>query len=73
MLSKEMVAEIQDEFANYPTKQAASIEALKLVQRERGWVSDADLEDLASVLEMTPDELDSVATFYNLIFRQPVG
>ena len=22
---------------------------------------------------MTPDELDSVATFYNLIFRKPVG
>jgi NADH-quinone oxidoreductase subunit E len=73
MLNKEMIEEIQGEFANYPTKQAACIEALKLVQRENGWVSDADLQDLAGVLEMTPDELDSVATFYNLIFRRPVG
>jgi len=28
---------------------------------------------VAALLDMTPDELDSVATFYNLIFRQPVG
>jgi NADH-quinone oxidoreductase subunit E len=25
------------------------------------------------LLEMTPDELDGVATFYNLVFRKPVG
>ena len=24
-------------------------------------------------MEMSPEELDSVATFYNLIFRKPVG
>ena len=31
------------------------------------------MHDLALLLDMTPEELDSVATFYNLIFRQPVG
>ncbi|NIW41726.1 MAG: NADH-quinone oxidoreductase subunit NuoE, partial [candidate division Zixibacteria bacterium] len=29
--------------------------------------------DIATELDMSPDELDSVATFYNLVFRQPVG
>ncbi len=59
--------------AIYPQKRAACIEALKVVQQHRGWVSDEALDDVAELLEMTPDELDGVATFYNLIFRKPVG
>ena len=49
------------------------MDALKVVQRHRGWVSDESLRDVAEYLEMTQDELDNVATFYNLIFRKPVG
>ena len=73
MLSAEERREIEAELPHYPHKQAACIEAMKVVQRHRGWVSDEAIKDLAAVLEMTPDELDSVATFYNLIFRRPVG
>ncbi|MGF6847634.1 NADH-quinone oxidoreductase subunit E [Chitinophaga sp. W3I9] len=29
--------------------------------------------DIAAILEMSTAEVDSVATFYNLIFRRPVG
>lgn len=57
----------------YENKQAASIEALREVQRSRGWVSDENLGDVALLLEMSPDELDAVATFYNLVFRREVG
>ncbi len=57
----------------YENKQAASIEALREIQRAHGWVSDENLADIASLLEMSPDELDAVATFYNLIFRREVG
>jgi NADH-quinone oxidoreductase subunit E len=73
MLTPEEIEEIQAEFQRYEQKRAACIEALKIVQRRRGWVSDDALRDLAQFLEMTADELDSVATFYNLIFRKPVG
>jgi NADH-quinone oxidoreductase subunit E len=73
MLTAEEIGEIEAEFAHYEEKQAACIEALKIVQRSRGWVSDESLSDLAEFLNMTTDELDSVATFYNLIFRKPVG
>jgi NADH-quinone oxidoreductase subunit E len=57
----------------YENKQGASIEALREVQRSRGWVSDENLRDVARLLDMSADELDGVATFYNLIFRRPVG
>lgn len=56
-----------------PYKKAACIEALKVVQDHRRWISDESLKDVAEYMEMSPDELDSVATFYNLLFRKPVG
>lgn len=73
MLTDEEKREIEAEFSRYAQKQAACIEALKIVQRRRGWVCNEAIHDLADLLKMTPDELDAVATFYNLIFREPVG
>ena len=73
MLSPEERHEIEEELKRYPTKRAVSIDALRIVQRRRGWVSDEALRDVAELLEVSVDELDSVATFYNLIFRKPVG
>ncbi len=73
MLSPEEIHEIEHELTVVPQRQGACIEALKAVQRHRGWVSDEAIRDVAEFLEMSPDEVDSVATFYNLIFRQPVG
>lgn len=54
-------------------KSAACIEALKIVQEERGWISDDNIISIAEHLEISPEQVDSVATFYNLIFRRPVG
>ncbi|MGA2821342.1 MAG: NADH-quinone oxidoreductase subunit NuoE [Anaerolineales bacterium] len=73
MLTEQETKEIQAEFGNYETRRAASLDALKIVQQHRGWVDDEALRDIAAVLGMTPEELDSVATFYNHIFRKPVG
>lgn len=73
MLTDEERREIDREVAHYPVRRGASIEALKVVQRHRRWVSDEALADVAEHLGMTADELDNVATFYNLIFRRPVG
>jgi NADH-quinone oxidoreductase subunit E len=65
--------EIEQILPHYPDKRSACVEALKIVQRHHGWVSDERLKSLAMMLDMTPDELDGVATFYNLIYRRPVG
>ncbi len=72
-LSAEERREIEAEFPRYPTRRAVCIDAMKIVQRHRGWISDESLEDIAQLLEMSLDELDGVATFYNLLFRKPVG
>ena len=73
MLSQEEIREIKDQIRLCWQRRGACVEALSIVQRNRGWVSDGNLKELAALLEMTPAELDSVATFYSLIFRRLVG
>jgi NADH-quinone oxidoreductase subunit E len=73
MLTDEERREIDEELRKYHRKPAAAPEALKIVQKYRGWISDESLDDIARYLDMTNDELDSVATCYNLVFRRPVG
>jgi NADH-quinone oxidoreductase subunit E len=73
MLTEEERQEIEEETKHFDYKQAVSVDALKIVQKHRGWVSDESIKDIAELLEMSPAELDGVATFYNLIYRKPVG
>lgn len=73
MLSDTEISAINHELSLVPYKKAAVIEALKIVQQHRRWVSDESIEDIAACLQMSPAEVDGVATFYNLIFRKPVG
>jgi len=73
MLTPEERAEIEAELAHYPNRQAVSIDAMKIVQKHRGWLSDDALRDIGELLRMSTADLDGVATFYNLLFRHPVG
>jgi NADH-quinone oxidoreductase subunit E len=73
MLTEHEIAEIQHEMGHYEDPRAASIEALKVIQKNHGWVSDEQVKAAAELLGMSAEQLDSVATFYNLIHRRPVG
>ena len=73
MLTEEEIREINDELAHCERREAAGVDALKIVQKRRGWISDESLRDVAGLLCMSPAELDAVATFYNCIYRKPVG
>ncbi len=72
-LAPEDIRAVEELSRRYDDRRAACIEAMKLVQRRHRWVSDRRLGELAALLGMTADELEGVATFYNLIFRRPVG
>ena len=73
MLSDDEKAEIDEELSHYEDRQAVSVEALKAVQKRRGWVSDEALKAVADYTGLPANDLEAVATFYNLIYRQPVG
>jgi NADH-quinone oxidoreductase subunit E len=73
MLSKSEKEEIMNEAGLYPYIQAACIDALKIVQSHRGWISDEAVADIAGELKMSVEEVDSIATFYTRLYRKPVG
>jgi NADH-quinone oxidoreductase subunit E len=73
MLTEEEKKEILEEVKQYPYPAVACIDALKIVQHHRGWVSDDSVKDLAQILEISNEEVDGVATFYSRIYRKPVG
>ncbi len=73
MLHDDEKTEIEREKAAAEHPRAACIDALRAVQRRRGWVPDEELAEVARLLGMSVAELDDVATFYNLVYRRPVG
>jgi len=72
-LLPEEIAEIEHEMTLYPDKGAVGLEALKIVQKHQGWVSDESLLAIATYLDLSVSDLEGVATFFNLVYRKPVG
>ena len=66
-------AAIEEEMRHYDDPRAASIGALKIVQKRHGWVPDAALPAVGRLLGIPAADVEGVATFYSLIFRRPVG
>jgi NADH-quinone oxidoreductase subunit E len=73
MLSEREKIRIEEETRSVAHKRAAVSEALMIVQESRGWVSDEGIADVARALDMSVDEVEGIATFYELVFRKPVG
>ena len=57
----------------YPTKMAALLPALWIIQRERGWISEGGMAEAAAVLDLTPAYVKGVVTFYTMYHQHPVG
>ncbi|MEN9507722.1 MAG: hypothetical protein RLZZ621_285 [Gemmatimonadota bacterium] len=59
--------------SRYPTKQAALLPALWMLQDARGWVSEKGIEEVAQVLDLTPAYVKGVVSFYTMYHQHPVG
>jgi NADH:ubiquinone oxidoreductase subunit E len=64
---------IEDLMGKYPDIRSAAIPAMKVVQREHGWLSPTAIEQCACVMRLTPAYLISVASFYDMFELQPKG
>jgi NADH-quinone oxidoreductase E subunit len=65
--------QLDDLLTRYPTKMAALLPALWMVQEDRGWVSEAAMAEVADVLALTPAYVKGVVTFYTMYHTHPVG
>ena len=75
LLSAESLQKIERECGKYPPeqRQSAVMSALDIAQDEHGWLSDALMEEVATVLRMPPVWVYEVATFYNMYNLKPLG
>lgn len=65
--------ELDKVLKRYPTKMAALLPALWMVQDKRRWVSENAMAEVAAVLDLTPAYVKGVVTFYYMYHRHPVG
>jgi NADH-quinone oxidoreductase subunit E len=73
MLTEQEKHEILEEVKLYPYSAVACLDALKIVQQHRGWVTDESVSDIAALLSLSTEHVDGVATFYSRIYRHEVG
>lgn len=75
MMTDSMIEQIRELEKLYPDKRSQVMGALWVVQRARAWkLTKADLEDVAEQLDISPVEVQAVATFYTMynVF-EPMG
>ena len=65
--------QLDDLLTRYPTRMAALLPALWIVQYATGWVSEEGMTEVAKVLELTPAYVKGVVTFYTMYHQHPVG
>ena len=65
--------ELDASLAKYPTKMAALLPALWMVQRAHGWISPEGMTETAQELGLTPAYVKGVVTFYTMYHQHPVG
>ena len=74
MLSQKAIQEIEAYKARYPDPRSALMPALYVAQEENGgYLSKDALRDVAEVMDLTPADVESVASFYSMYNKRPVG
>jgi NADH-quinone oxidoreductase subunit E len=65
--------EIVDHMTNYPDRHSAALPALAAAQRRHGWCSPEAIQQVATVMQVTPAYLSSIVTFYDMLRGEPTG
>src|SRR5689334_1569767 len=73
MLKEKYQQEIDDIVSRYPLKRSALIPLLYLAQRERGYITEAAMIEIAGILKLTPPQVYETVTFYTLLNLKKVG
>ncbi|MCP4728415.1 MAG: NADH-quinone oxidoreductase subunit NuoE [bacterium] len=70
---KETLEEFNEIVKRYPDKQAATIPALHLMQRDQGYVSNEALEYIAGLLDLPVSTVHSTVSYYTMFYREEMG
>lgn len=73
MLTEDRITELKTYVASLDHAEEAIVDLMHEVQDAYGYLSDEGVELVADIAGVSPLKVDQLATFYNLIFRRPVG
>ncbi|MCE5334858.1 MAG: NADH-quinone oxidoreductase subunit NuoE [Desulfobacteraceae bacterium] len=73
MLPEDLKHRLEAMIIDSETSREKAVDVMFAIQDRFGWMSDERMEEAAGLLRMTPLELDEIATFYDFIYRSPVG
>ena len=73
MIPEELKNELEARVASAITPREAAVDVMKELQRHFGWLTDEAVVAAAGVLGLSPLQVEELATFYEMIYRRPVG
>lgn len=73
MLAEKYADRIETAFSKYPTKRSAVMPLLYIAQEEYGWLSPEAIDEVASLCELDPTQVRSIAGFYTMYRETPKG
>jgi NADH-quinone oxidoreductase subunit E len=73
MLSEAACRQIQALMSKYPQKRSALIPSLQIAQKETGFLSHNAICEIAGLFDLSPNEVNEVASFYTMLYKKPVG
>jgi NADH-quinone oxidoreductase subunit E len=73
MIPKHLKTSLELRIADANTNREAAVDVMKELQRHYGWLTDEALEEASQLLGMSPLQVEELATFYEMIYRRPVG
>ena len=71
--TEENLKKIDETLKKYPVKKPAVMPVLWIAQEQNGWISGEVMQEVASILEMTPEEVLGVVSFYTMYHQKPMG
>ncbi|MGA2192679.1 MAG: NADH-quinone oxidoreductase subunit NuoE [Nitrospirota bacterium] len=72
-IAKERIEELKARVASMEHPDEALVDLMHEVQAGLGYLSDEGVELVARIAGVNPMKVEQLATFYNLIYRRPVG
>ncbi len=69
----ENLKRIEEVLKKYPEKKAAVMPVLWIAQEQNGWISGEVMKEVAALLDMTPEDVLGVVSFYTMYHQKPMG
>ena len=73
MIPEHLKASLEQRVADAVTNREAAVDIMKELQRHYGWLTDEAVEEASQLLGLSPLQVEELATFYEMIYRRPVG